>query len=103
MISSLNLCVTGKGMGDQNHLPPGTHFYPFSFQLPPNLPSSFEGGDGHVRYTIRGVMDRASWRKKEKDTKKPFTVIALLDLNLYPNAAVRIDYMYVQHRQRCPF
>ena len=90
-------------MGDQNYLPPGTHFYPFSFQLPPNLPSSFEGGDGHVRYTIRGVMDRVSWRKKEKDTKKPFTVIALLDLNLYPNAAVRIDYMCVQHRQRCPF
>eukprot|EP00105_Crassostrea_gigas_P028657 XP_011450385.1 PREDICTED: arrestin domain-containing protein 17 [Crassostrea gigas] len=77
----------GLGMGDKCRLPPGQHFYPFSFQLPSRLPSSFEGGDGYVRYTIRGVIDRSSWIKKDKDTKKPFTVIALLDLNTYPNSA----------------
>lgn len=83
--------LTGLGMGDKCRLPPGQHFYPFSFQLPSRLPSSFEGGDGYVRYTIRGVIDRSSWIKKDKDTKKPFTVIALLDLNTYPNSAVRTN------------
>lgn len=87
--------LTGLGMGDKCRLPPGQHFYPFSFQLPPNLPSSFEGGDGYVRYTIRGVIDRSSWIKKDKDTKKPFTVIALLDLNTYPNSAVCTNHYYV--------
>lgn len=86
---------TGLGMGDKCRLPPGQHFYPFSFQPPPNLPSSFEGGDGYVRYTIRGVIDRSSWIKKDKDTKKPFTVIALLDLNTYPNSAVCTNHYYV--------
>lgn len=84
--------LTGLGMGDKCRLPPGQHFYPFSFQLPSRLPSSFEGGDGYVRYTIRGVIDRSSWIKKDKDTKKPFTVIALLDLNTYPNSAVRTNH-----------
>lgn len=91
-IFMLVFMLTGLGMGDKCRLPPGQHFYPFSFQLPSRLPSSFEGGDGYVRYTIRGVIDRSSWIKKDKDTKKPFTVIALLDLNTYPNSAVRTHH-----------
>ncbi|XP_056022796.1 arrestin domain-containing protein 17-like isoform X2 [Ostrea edulis] len=84
-----NQCVPvfgrGMGMGDDNRLPPGQHVYPFSFQLPPNLPSSFEGGVGYVRYTIKGTIDKP-W-KFDHTTKRPFTIIALLDLNTQPNAA----------------
>ncbi|XP_062620954.1 arrestin domain-containing protein 3-like isoform X2 [Saccostrea cucullata] len=75
----------GMGMGDDNRLPPGQHVYPFSFQLPPNLPSSFEGGVGYVRYTIKGTIDKP-W-KFDHTTKRPFTVNALLDLNTQPNSA----------------
>ena len=33
---------------------PGIHNFPFSFTLPPNIPSSFESKYGHVRYQVRG-------------------------------------------------
>ena len=58
----------------------GTHKYPFSFTLPPNVPSSFEGYYGHVRYTAKATMDRP-W-KFDHDTRSAFTVISLVDLNL---------------------
>nr|XP_022332254.1 arrestin domain-containing protein 3-like [Crassostrea virginica] len=82
-----NISIYGKGvgMGDDNRLPPGQHIYPFSFTLPPNLPSSFEGGVGYVRYTVKGTIDKP-W-KFDHNTKRPFTVVALLDLNTQPNAA----------------
>lgn len=78
----------GVGMGSENSLPPGEHFFPFSFQLPPSLPSSFEGGVGYVRYTIKGTIDKP-W-KFDHDTKRPFTVTSLLDLNTYPNATSEV-------------
>lgn len=83
----------GLGMGDDNRLPPGQHVYPFTFTLPPNLPSSFEGGTGYVRYTIKGTIDKP-W-KFDHNTKRPFTVIALLDLNTQPNAAVSSFHRYL--------
>ncbi|XP_062597207.1 arrestin domain-containing protein 17-like [Saccostrea cucullata] len=75
----------GMGMSDDNRLPPGQHAYPFSFQLPPNLPSTFEGEVGYVRYTIKGTIYKP-W-KFDYTTKRPFTVNALLDLNTQPNSA----------------
>ena len=79
---------SGVGMGKDNRLPPGQHIFPFSFTLPPNLPSSFEGGVGYVRYTVKGTIDKP-W-KFDHNTKRPFTVVALLDLNTQPNAAVSL-------------
>ena len=35
-------------------LPPGHHSFPFSFNIPPNAPSSFEGTLGSIRYTLHG-------------------------------------------------
>ncbi|XP_046556419.1 arrestin domain-containing protein 3-like [Haliotis rubra] len=72
--------------GDDIHLPAGRHTFPFAFQLPPQLPSSFEGEDGHVRYTAKGIIDKP-W-KFDHETKRPFTVICLLDLNRDPNAMI---------------
>ncbi len=34
------------------HLPPGKHCFPFSFKLPPDLPSSFESACGVVKYEL---------------------------------------------------
>ncbi|KAH9523028.1 Arrestin domain-containing protein 3 [Bulinus truncatus] len=70
---------------DTKELPPGTYTYPFQFQLPPGLPSSFEAHTGHVRYTVSSNIDKP-WKFDHK-TKRPFTVISILDLNQLPNAA----------------
>lgn len=61
-------------------VPAGRHEYPFTFQLPENLPSSFESPFGHVRYVIEAIVKR-SW-KFDYTTKILFTVNALVDLNL---------------------
>lgn len=85
----------GVGMGSENSLPPGEHFFPFSLQLPPTLPSSFEGGVGYVRYTIKGTIDKP-W-KFDHDTKRPFTVTSLLDLNTYPNATSEVRNLHQKY------
>lgn len=68
----------------ETELPAGAHTFPFTCALPPQLPSSFEGEYGHVRYTVKVTLDRP-W-KFDQDTKMAFTVISPLDLNLIEKA-----------------
>ena len=65
-------------------LPPGVHYFPFSFLLPPNLPSSFETSTGQVRYFIRATIVR-DWKWNHR-VKQHFMINGILDLNLYPSA-----------------
>ena len=37
-------------------LPPGEYEWPFSFTIPPSVPSSFEGNSGNIRYTVVGKI-----------------------------------------------
>lgn len=67
-------------------MPTGKYSYPFQFQLPPNLPTSFEGEYGHVRYWVRASIEKP-W-KFDHMTKKAFTVVSALDLNSLPEANV---------------
>ncbi|RUS72755.1 hypothetical protein EGW08_019473 [Elysia chlorotica] len=60
-------------------LPEGVHTFPFQFHLPPGLPSSFEAGEGNIRYLIKCKIDKP-WKHDHK-TKRPFTIIGILDLN----------------------
>ena len=39
-------------------IPAGRHRYPFTFQLPPNIPSSFESAHGSVHYTLTATLSR---------------------------------------------
>lgn len=64
----------------------GVHQYPFSFQLPNQLPTSFEGQYGNVRYYVQAKADRP-WAFDYK-FKAGFTVNAFVDLNQIPDAAV---------------
>lgn len=77
-------------------LPPGEHVYPFTFSLPQNLPSSFEHDFGHVRYTVKAILDRP-W-KFDQETKSAFTVVSNFDLNREARALVShysfIDFLY---------
>lgn len=42
--------------GPKVFLPVGKTTYPFEFLLPSQLPSSFEGKHGHIRYKLRGIL-----------------------------------------------
>lgn len=75
----------------------GQYDYPFSFNLPNAIPSSFEGKYGHVRYTIKGTMER-SW-KFDNHCNIGFTVNTLVDLNDNPSARVynlSIFYLFIK-------
>lgn len=79
----------GSANGDIE-LAQGEYSYPFSCQIPPTAPSSFEGEYGQIRYTVRATLDRP-W-KFDSDAKAAFTVVAPLDLNGLPQAKEPIEF-----------
>lgn len=40
-----------------DELQEGNHAWPFNFQIPQNVPSSFEGTVGYIRYSITAKAD----------------------------------------------
>ncbi|CAD5215750.1 unnamed protein product [Bursaphelenchus okinawaensis] len=60
-------------------IPKGIHEIPFSYTLPKNLPTSFEGEYGFVRYTCRAICERP-W-DFDIVSVCPFTVIGIEDIN----------------------
>ncbi|CAD1470839.1 unnamed protein product, partial [Heterotrigona itama] len=70
-------------------LPRGHNQYPFSFQLPYTIPSSFEHKNGYIRYTIKAVIDRP-W-KFNHECKAAFTVISNLDLNVHREKCLGVN------------
>lgn len=60
-------------------LPAGRHEFPFSFQLPISLVTSFEGKHGSVRYSIKATLHRP-WVPARR-ARKVFTVIEPVDIN----------------------
>ncbi|XP_043491584.1 arrestin domain-containing protein 17-like [Polistes fuscatus] len=74
---------------DRVELPEGESIYYFSFQLPTNIPCSFEHTIGRIRYTAQAIVDipwKFDWR-----TKSAFTVVTGLDLNPVSHQCVGID------------
>ncbi|XP_060640836.2 arrestin domain-containing protein 2 [Anolis sagrei] len=60
-------------------LPAGKHEFPFTFQLPETLATSFEGKHGNVRYWVKAKLHRP-WASVKR-AKKEFTVIEPIDIN----------------------
>lgn len=60
----------------------GNYEYSFSQLLPTNLPSSFEGSCGQIRYTVSSSISRP-WRFDPK-CLAVFTVLEVVDLNTLP-------------------
>ena len=71
-------------------LPPGQHVLPFSVILPSNLPSSFEGEHGSVRYYVKANIVR-DWKWNHK-VKQHIMLNGILDLNLHPSAQEPGEY-----------
>ncbi|XP_022091245.1 arrestin domain-containing protein 3-like isoform X2 [Acanthaster planci] len=86
------LVLFGSGQKDSGTqdltLPSGRHNFPFQFQLPKtDLPASFEGLNGYVRYKTKVVVAiPKSLKNKKYKTEKHFTVLGPdVDLNLIPS------------------
>ena len=71
----------------------GEYTFDFECKLPQELPSSFEGRHGQVRYLARACIER-NW-KSNVVTKKAFTILNGLDLNFIPEAAVSMSAFVV--------
>ncbi|KAI5698365.1 hypothetical protein M8J76_014715 [Diaphorina citri] len=67
------------GGGAEMEIPQGSHVYPFSYTLPPTIPSSFDGEHGRVRYKVTARLDRP-W-KFDKTAEAMFSVVTPYDLN----------------------
>jgi len=72
------LCGSSNS-GSRMVLPAGQTNYPFMFQVPPNIPSSFEGLRGHIRYEMKAEIDRP-WKFDHK-VKRPITINDIIDTN----------------------
>jgi len=70
-------------------IPVGEHQYPFSFMLPTDdIPPSYEGEHGVVRYAIKAVFEDFSLLGSRHISKTGFNVNTIVDLNIVPNARV---------------
>ncbi|ODM98787.1 Arrestin domain-containing protein 3 [Orchesella cincta] len=84
--------------GSNTHLRVGETLYPFTFPLPPGLPSSFEWPDGNVLYFVEAKLTRASW--KDKRVSSRLQVEGVYDLNLEPGVLNPVEIKrqkYVKH------
>ena len=75
---------------------PGTYTWPFQFQIPSNVPSSFQGRHGQIQYALEATVKR-SW-KFDYTTMVPFTVNSIVDLNTWPGVVQPVnmqDHKYI--------
>lgn len=76
----MNLLIVPGQIGANPVLPSGEHSFPFEVRLPEdNLPTTFEGKHGHVKYWLKAILDRP-W-KDEIKIVEPFTVTERIDVN----------------------
>ena len=81
-LNSLTYLVGGTPNGPTINVPPGTHVYKFTCVLPDNLPTSFEGHYGHIRYTATVLVERPTQRNTTY--REAFTVLRHVNLNDEP-------------------
>nr|XP_019557332.2 arrestin domain-containing protein 3-like [Aedes albopictus] len=90
--------LAGSKDGNNIDLLPGIHTYRFSCVLPINLITSLEAEHGHVRYTVKIILER-SW-KVDNSYKVAFTVLRHVDLN-EENFDVRLPSKMAKQKTFC--
>jgi hypothetical protein len=76
--------MSADGKTLERVIPAGVHEIPFSYTLPKNLPTSFEGEFGFVRYTCRAIAERP-W-DFDIISYSAFTVVGIEDINCMTEA-----------------
>ncbi|CAB05787.1 Arrestin C-terminal-like domain-containing protein [Caenorhabditis elegans] len=84
-----------------NELAAGEYAWSFSYNLPLNVPPSFEGKYGYLRYSVTAEVDRP-WRL-DKAKKRCITVSPLIDLNVIPHALTQINDQASENLGCCCF
>ena len=84
--------------GGEEDTEPGDYSYPFAFTLPYQLPTSFEGVYGSLRYYVRAQL----LRRYTLDAvfKKGFTLNNIVDLNLIYQAPVSLIALPIQRKSK---
>jgi hypothetical protein len=90
--------LVGSENGNAIEILPGLHTYSFSCTLPHQIPTSFEGQHGHIRYTIRLSLERP-W-KFDHVFRVAFTVLKPYDLN-YDTPILKIPSQMEVSRSFC--
>ena len=83
---SHNDLVSNKSIIHTGEILEGQHDFPFEFELPMDLPCSFEGRYGQIRYYVEAKLDRSGIFKSHKRQRKYITVLSLVDLNKMPGS-----------------
>jgi hypothetical protein len=71
----------------------GRHQIPFNFLLPVQIPSSFEGTHGHVRYRIKALL-KGTFMKSDYKKEMFIPVNTIVDLNAHLENAVGFFFKY---------
>ena len=80
---NLRVIVWTKEQVPTQELHAGIHNFPFQFQLPARLPSSFQGTIGWIRYYVEGRIG-TGMLKFDHTVKVPITVVEVVDINISP-------------------
>ncbi|CAC5378022.1 unnamed protein product [Mytilus coruscus] len=81
---------------DGHDVQEGANKYPFTFELPPKLPTSFEDSSGHVRYFTEARLVTNMWHDYI-GSSRAITIISPLDLNEIDNVKVPCEEQVVKN------
>lgn len=65
----------------------GNYQFPFQFQLPPKTPSSYEGANGHIRYSLIATIDNFHCT-----ANAVVTIVGVHDLNVDAKARHPVEW-----------
>ena len=71
--------------------------FPFSFSLPHEIPCSYEGKSGNIRYSIKAVIKRHSLLLKRVYVTQQvyFIVKAVVDLSKDVTTLVKVEFVFL--------
>ncbi|ESO88273.1 hypothetical protein LOTGIDRAFT_165710 [Lottia gigantea] len=76
-----------EGGSEREHvLSAGEYAFTENYILPLEIPSSFEGKYGHVRYWAKAKIYRRNWKQDISSEESHFSVNGVIDLNEAPHA-----------------
>jgi hypothetical protein len=70
--------------------------FPFSFSLPHEIPCSYEGKSGNIRYSIKAVIKRHSLLKMVYVTQQVYFIVkAVVDLSKDVSTLVKVEFIFL--------